>query len=286
MTTVRIYGDAFDWEVVMGNVLTKEEILKILDQYKIGRKPLAKLLGWGETTVMQYINCENIPDNEYTKKLKRLLDDPGYYRELLVEGKDNITPIAYRKSLEAVDTCFKESKILICALWARECMNEKMAEVGRQEIRCACESGLLRLETVLLWSQIFSLRLLGYPLFEDDFQPGKNGLPFKVPEENYIKLVTLPTSLADSLSPEAKAIISKVNEVIMWYGPTALATLMKAENYRLCGSPGARRRRVVKTDTLKRAYGEAFDQTGVKRLKDIETYLQKRIAFVKKNPPQ
>jgi len=270
----------------MGNVLTKEEILKILDQYRIGRKPLAKLLGWGETTVMQYINCEKIPDNEYTKKLKKLLDDPGYYRELLVAGKDNITPVAFRKSMEAVNDFFNESQILICALWARECMSEKLSEVGKQEIRCACEAGLLRLETVLLWSQIFSIRLLGKPLFEDEFQPGKSGLPFKALEENYMKLVTMPSNSANLLSREEKDIISKVNEVIMWYGPTALATLMKAENYRLCGSPGARRRRVVKIETLRRAYGEVFDQTGVRRLKDIENYLQKRIAFVKKNPPK
>lgn len=289
--------------------LTKEDILKILDQYRIGRKPLAALLGWGETTVMQYLSCENIPDNEYTKKLKRLLDDPGYYRELLVEGKSRITSVAFKKSLSAVDSLSTGLPIFSCANFALSCMREletrqvsgiltaktesgtarpkdnKQTQVERRGPGDDCEVGLLRLETVLLWSQIFSLRLYGKPLFDDEFQPGKSGLPYKTVEESYHMLVTLLGSDEVVLSDETRELITKVNEVFMWYGPTALSALMKAENYRLCGAPGARRRRVVKIETLRRAYSEVFDQAGVRRLKDIEAYLQKRIAFIKKNPP-
>lgn len=289
--------------------LTKEEILSTLEKYKIGRKPLAVLLGWGATTIMQYINCDSIPNNEYAEKLKRIHDDPGYYRELLVEGKNRISPVAFRKSLGAVDSLFAGSPILDCANYALSCMRGLVSRSGsgvqsvRSETRSArskdkyqqserrgsgedCEVGMLRLETVLLWSQIFSIRLYGKPLFDDEFQPGRSGLPYKAAEESYQVLVTLPRGEEGNLSDEAKELISKVNEVFMWYGPTALSALMKAESYRLCGAPGARRRRVVKTETLRRAYSEVFDQAGVKRLKDIETYLQKRIAFIKKNPPE
>ena len=31
--------------------ITSEEIMAILRRYNIGKKPLARLLGWGETTV-------------------------------------------------------------------------------------------------------------------------------------------------------------------------------------------------------------------------------------------
>jgi len=273
-------------EGVMGNVLTKEEILKILDQYRIGRKPLARLLGWGETTVMQYLSGDNIPDNEYTKKLKKLLNDPGYYRNILVNGKSRITAVAYNKSLTAVDSMFTGSPILECATWACVCMDEKLSAVVKQDSRAVREIGLLRLESVLLWSQIFAIRLLGKPLFEDEFQPGKTGLPYKAVEENYPRLVTLKAVTGDSLSREEKELISNVNNVLMWYGPTALMALMKAEIYRLCGAPGDRRRRIVKVETLKKAYSEVFDKAGVRRLKDIESYIPKRMAFIKKNPPQ
>ncbi|MCR5520522.1 MAG: hypothetical protein K6F44_01255 [Lachnospiraceae bacterium] len=270
----------------MEKPLTKDEILKILDQYRIGRKPLAKLLGWGETTVMQYLNCDNIPDNEYTKKLKKLLDDPGYYRDVLVNGKNNITAVAYKKSIAAVDSMFKGSPILECANWACACINEKLAETGRRDSKETRAVSLLRLESVLLWSQIFAIRLLGKPLFEDDFQPGKTGLPYKEVEVDYSRLVTMNEISGTSLSAEAKKLMAKVNEVLMWYGPTALFGLMKAEIYRLCGAPGARRRRIVRAETLRKAYSEVFDQAGVRKLKDIESYLQKRMAFIKKYPPQ
>ena len=269
----------------MEKLLTKEEILKILDQYRIGRKPLAKLLGWGETTVMQYLSCDSIPDNEYTKKLKKILNDPGYYREILVAGRENITSVAFSKSLAAVDNMFKGSPILECATWTCSCINERLLECGRQEAKETGEAGLLRLESILFWSQIFAMRFLGSPLFEDSFQPGKTGLPYKVIEEEYVRITTAHLGEGE-LAKETKDLISKVNDVLLWYGPTALSALMKAEIYRLCGAPGARKRRIVKTETLRKAYGEVFDQAGVRKLKDIETYLQKRIAFVKKNLPQ
>jgi hypothetical protein len=269
----------------MEKPLTKEDILIILEQYRIGRKPLAKLLGWGETTVMQYLSCDIIPDNEYTKKLKKLLDDPGYYRNILIEGKNRITAVAYNKSLAAVDTMFTGSPILECATWACMCMDEKLAGVGKKDCCEVGEIGLLRLESVLMWSQIFAIRLLGKPIFEDEFQPGKTMMPYKSVEEDYPRLVTLAATSGDSLSQEVKELIAKVNDVFMWYGPAALLALMKAENYRLCGAPGARRRRIVKAETLRKAYSEVFDQAGVRKIKDIESYLQKRIAFIKKNPP-
>ena len=202
--------------------LTKEEILSTLEKYKIGRKPLAVLLGWGATTIMQYINCDSIPNNEYAEKLKRIHDDPGYYRELLVEGKNRISPVAVRKSLGAVDSLFAGSPILDCANYALSCMRGLVSRSGsglqsvRSETRSArskdkyqqserrgsgedCEVGMLRLETVLLWSQIFSIRLYGKPLFDDEFQPGRSGLPYKAAEERYQVLVTLPKGEEDNL---------------------------------------------------------------------------------------
>ena len=35
---------------------TKERLLSLMEQYEIGKKPLSRLLGWGETTVMRYLD--------------------------------------------------------------------------------------------------------------------------------------------------------------------------------------------------------------------------------------
>ena len=34
--------------------ITKEQLMDLIKKYKIGKKPLSKLLGWGETTVLLY----------------------------------------------------------------------------------------------------------------------------------------------------------------------------------------------------------------------------------------
>ena len=58
-------------------VITADEIRQILEKYRIGKKPLAKLLGWGETTIIRYMEGD-IPTSEYSNKLKTLLDNPGF----------------------------------------------------------------------------------------------------------------------------------------------------------------------------------------------------------------
>ena len=40
----------------------------ILRKYKIGKKPLSKLLGWGEVTITRYINGD-IPSKLYSDEL-------------------------------------------------------------------------------------------------------------------------------------------------------------------------------------------------------------------------
>ena len=49
--------------------IDKDELKNLLEMYDIGKKPLAKLLGWGETTIVLYAGMKTIPDNEYTQKL-------------------------------------------------------------------------------------------------------------------------------------------------------------------------------------------------------------------------
>ena len=52
-------------EMDMEAIISSEEIKLILDRYRIGKKPLAKLLGWGETTIIRYMEGD-VPTNEYS----------------------------------------------------------------------------------------------------------------------------------------------------------------------------------------------------------------------------
>ena len=82
-------------------IISAEQIKELLQRYAIGKKPLAALLGWGATTVMRY--TEGVcPAPEFSATLLRLYEEPLLFLELLEENKDKLTPVAYKKSKNAV----------------------------------------------------------------------------------------------------------------------------------------------------------------------------------------
>jgi len=56
----------------MQKIVTKEQIEQILVSYGIGKKPLSLLLGWGETTICRYLDCDT-PSEKYSNVLMELL---------------------------------------------------------------------------------------------------------------------------------------------------------------------------------------------------------------------
>ncbi len=93
----------------MQNLVTKEQIEKILVSYNIGKKPLSLLLGWGETTICRYLDGD-IPNEKYSNILFELLNSPQKYLELLEQNRANITEIAYTKSKKATIEILSDTK--------------------------------------------------------------------------------------------------------------------------------------------------------------------------------
>ena len=83
-------------------IISNEDIINITEKYSIGAKPLAQLLGWGINTIQRYLNGD-IPKPAYSDKLKEILKNPDIFKEILVTNKDNITDVAFNKSVEKVD---------------------------------------------------------------------------------------------------------------------------------------------------------------------------------------
>ena len=76
-------------------IITTEEINQILTKYKIGKKPLSKLLGWGEVTLIRYLNGD-VPSKVYSDQLYKILNDEEYMNKLVEENKSLITERAYK----------------------------------------------------------------------------------------------------------------------------------------------------------------------------------------------
>lgn len=276
---------------MLSRAITKPELLDLFEMYSIGRKPLAKLLGWGETTILLYAESEEIPDNEYTRRLYELYTNVTLYVDLLCSHADRLTGVAYRKSLNAVRNLMPHSKLAACANFI---INETSMN-GHEEM------SLLRLETILFWGQIISLCFYGEPMFEDEYHPGESGLPYGRLEECMNRFGCISLELPEDPSGTStgrrndrrggmlteltlpdKEILCFTTNIFSWYGYEAIRRLMDAEQYRLCGPVGARRRSIVSAETIRKCYSEVFTQGHVAKIKDIEAYLQRRMNFVRK----
>lgn len=85
------------------NIISLDKILNICYKYKIGKRPLSLLLGWGEQTFSRYCDGD-IPTKQYSDILKKIYEDPFFYNQILEENKNNLkTEVAYKKSKIAVE---------------------------------------------------------------------------------------------------------------------------------------------------------------------------------------
>lgn len=90
-------------------MVAKELISNLLEKYNIGKKPFSLLLGWGETTIIRYLDEESEPSEKYFNILNEL-KDPEKYLSLLNSNKNNISKVAFQKSLNAVNELLLKEK--------------------------------------------------------------------------------------------------------------------------------------------------------------------------------
>ena len=86
----------------LNDIITKEEIEIIMNEYDIGKRPLSLVLGLGEVTIARYFEGY-IPSKENSKILKEILNDHKKYYLYLQSNKNKISNIAYKKSLSKVE---------------------------------------------------------------------------------------------------------------------------------------------------------------------------------------
>ncbi len=244
--------------------ISVDEIKDLLITYNIGKKPLAKLLGWGETTIIRYIEGD-IPTQEYSEKLKLLQSDPNYYYKLLVDNEDKLTHVAFKKSKRAVLDVLTKSKIKLVAQYI---INKANGEITARMI-----------QVVLFYSQAVSLAMYDKPLFDTECQITYNAMPYLSLYDNMRKNGVRVIEVDEkALNPQEKDIIDHVFETFQWFGPKAIKVINgnerqehPLESYRLSG-------KIIPRDVLKQAYTEIFDRYQIKKPADFQLYIQARMT--------
>lgn len=110
------------------NIVSISDIKKLMEIYNIGKGPLSLALGFGEITIPRYLSGQ-IPSKEYSDIIRSALYSPAFMKEKLMENKDKITPLTYKKSLKSIirlEKCFSVSDKMLTVI---SCLFKKIEEV-------------------------------------------------------------------------------------------------------------------------------------------------------------
>ncbi|MBQ2835771.1 MAG: DUF4065 domain-containing protein [Clostridia bacterium] len=208
------------------NIIKIREIDEILKKYKIGKKPLAKLLGWGEVTLIRYLNGD-IPTRPYSDELYKLLNDSNYMEELLEKNKNSITDKAYNNVKNAIkklnEITFKtdlESEIELIA--------EYIILIGK-------EITPLALQKVLYYAQGFYKAFFGEFLFDDDCEAWVHGPvytkiydKYKIFKSGNIQ-ISIDYDVSDIIDDEKKKLLDVIIKCFGYYNGKALEKMSHYE---------------------------------------------------------
>lgn len=244
---------------------TKERLLSLMEQYEIGKKPLSRLLGWGETTVMRYLDGVE-PNREFALRIEELSKDPWQYAELLERRGDVLTDTAYRKTKHAA---------------YRRIFCDKSTEAMQYVIGLAeGDISPYRVVAVLYCAQVYSLACRGLPIFEEEVSVGeKQKTPYPRLYERLLKSgIRMRQPEEAALSIEEKKFLEDIYQVLNGYSPNAIHTVWSREKRQL-------RRRALRSgnggslaaEELRSYYETVLQKTGKQSAEDLKRYFALRL---------
>lgn len=154
------------------NIISREEILKILETYNVSQKFLSRLLGWGEITLTRYIGGNYTPNISNSNKLKEL-KNPYIFQMLMQNFYENgkyeeKEKKALKKAENGVVRQLNELKKIQGKII--DVVNWFLAQSSDEE-----PVTHLALQKLLYFTQSWSLVLLNTEIFSDDCQAWVHG---------------------------------------------------------------------------------------------------------------
>ena len=238
---------------------TKELLLWMIQRYDIGKKPLSRLLGWGDTTVMRYLDGVE-PNREFAARILELAENPRVFAELLEKNKEKLTDTAYRKTSRAV---------------YREIFCDRSTEAVQYVVELAeGDIAPYRVMMVLYYSQICSLVLWGVPILEEaaDFSPDQHLVYPKLYQQMMEHGLKRMQPESGSLSAKEQDCLKQVYLVLNGYSPNALKGLYTRAKRRIRHHLKHEADHLL-PETLKNEYEADFRVSGVERPEDLKKYI-------------
>lgn len=255
------------------HIITTEEINKILNKYKIGKKPLSKLLGWGEVTLTRYLNGD-IPSKVYSEQLYKILNDNEYMDTLIEKNKHLITERAYN-NIKNVVSKLNEIKIENCIQTEIEIIAEYIIAIGK-------EITPLALQKILYYAQGFYKAFFGKFLFEDDCQAWVHGPVYVNIYEKYKEFksanifIDVDYDIEDIIEDEKREILDAVIKYFGYYNGKALEKMSHFEtpwiNARKGLLPIENSNNIISKNDIKEYFEKVKNKYDMLNILDIKKY--------------
>lgn len=262
---------------IHNDLIHPEQIQEILTKYKIGKRPLSLLLGWGEVTLTRYLNGYPAA-KEYSELLKQIWTDPQFYQSFLERNRGLISNTAYKKSLRAVNQLFDQAV-------------PRIEEVAIRVINQASGITHLKLQLIMFYLQQWSMVFLHQPLLEEDGVVGEQGSIFPSIEHKYHKygrdvLTPCEVHKFKHLNEAELEFIDAVTEILCSYATTFLVKLAhqdiswqqawQAKNNHLDGVPNSKA--IISKDAMLQWATSLKVQYKIAHPVDLVAYLSTKIV--------
>lgn len=205
------------------NIITTKEINEILNKYNIGKKPLSKLLGWGEVTLTRYLNGD-VPSKVYSEQLYKVLNDKEYMNSLIEENKLSITERAYNNVKNAINKIKYDSTT-----------QNEIETIVEYIISATNEVTPLALQKILYYAQGFYIAFFKKILFKDDCQAWIHGPVYVNIYEKYKSfksaniLININDNIKEKIEDEKKEILDVIIKYFGYYNGKALEKMTHYE---------------------------------------------------------
>ena len=210
----------------MEDIVSIEDIEKLLKIYKIGKTPASLALGFGEVTISRYLSGQ-VPSKEYSDIIKAALTSPAYMKKLLNKNRAKVGETAYAKSMAAATSLEKLFSVSNKMLRAIAYIFNKLEEVTP-----------LMLQKLLYYIQGIYSALFGEPIFVEDCRAWVHGpvytevydlfKGFKYNPKDDARFAILEGS-EDELTSDERHVIDLVISTFGMYGGKALERITHKE---------------------------------------------------------
>ncbi|MDE5630532.1 MAG: DUF4065 domain-containing protein [Bacilli bacterium] len=276
----KVYDEeTFNYNVLEANsklrektgLITINEIRELSAKYDIGVKPLALVMGLGEVTLMRYLEGKN-PTRDISDKLKMALKSPEYFEINLMDNKDKITDVAFKKALGRVkqlELSHDHSKIYQVALYI----------ISKYE-----DTTNMALQKILYFVNGFSNKFLGSYLFNDLAQAWIHGpvYPDIYDSLSYFKYDTINSNKLlcgydYELSDEEKKYIDSVAPLFACYSGNCLRNMSHLTDPWIDARQGLKEdepsERVLEKKDVEKYFEDVCTKYKIDTVKDIRNYI-------------